>query len=156
MNTTEGKLYFTALRSLEKLEIQFVPKELAINRGINVAAIAVVGRNNPFYHYTGGTTGLVFDLDFHAEEENLNDVIRKCKWLESLCYSNSMSEPPEQVKLTWGDLFKKGEVWMVKGFSYKLSMFDPSKGMLPRQAYANIALELDVKNNIRTRDVRWT
>lgn len=48
MATTQGKLYFVATKSLERLEIQFVPNELGMTRNSDTQSVQVVGRNNPF------------------------------------------------------------------------------------------------------------
>lgn len=155
MNTTEGRLYITALKSLERLDIQFVPKDLNYSRSPNIAAIEVIGRNNPLYHYTGGTTDLSFELDFHAEETNREDVMRRCKWLESLTYSDGYAEAPEQIKLTFGSMFRKGEVWIIKSFKAKYDNFNAANGFLPQQAMVQLTLSLDPKVNLTREDIRW-
>lgn len=155
MAVEEGKMYLTALRSLERLEIQYVPKEIAISRSPIIAGVAVVGRNNPLHHYVGGTTEMTLDLDFHSDEESREDVIRKCKWLESLAYGDGYDAPPETVRLTFGTLFRKNETWVVKDVKYKLSLFMGSYGMLPKQATVSIQLALDTKKNLKTEDIKW-
>lgn len=155
MGVAQGKMYLTALRSLERLDIQYVPKEIAISRSANISGVAVVGRNNPLYHYTGGTTEMTLELDFHSEELNREDVIRKCKWLESLAYSDGYSSAPETVRLTFGKLFQNNETWVVQRVNYKLSLFMGDHGMLPRQAIVSITLSLDPQRNLRKDDVQW-
>src|SRR5690606_14511421 len=86
--TTEGRLYFIALTTLDRLDIQFVPDEINISRNPTIASIQVIGRNNPIYHYISGETTLNLQLDFHAMHENRQDVINKCRWLEHLAYAD--------------------------------------------------------------------
>lgn len=153
MSTTEGKCYFVAIRSLEKLEIQYFPEELAFTRKSDTQAVQVVGRNNPFYHYTAGETLLSLELDFHAEREDRRDVLEKCKWLEALAYNNDYPDPPEQVKLVFGEVFKD-EVWVVKDVSYSLTNFDKLYGLMPKQAKATVSLALDMKDNYKRSDLK--
>ena len=156
MATTEGKIYITALRTLEKLEVQFVPPQIAFTRTPKYAGIAVVGRNNPLNHYTGGTTSLNFELDFHAEQTNREDVIRKCKWLEALGNNDGFDHPPEQVRLTFGGMFKNNEVWIVTSINIVYSRFDKVYNYLPVQAYATLTLTLDPDFNLKTRNIKWS
>lgn len=153
MATTQGRLYFIALQSRERLDIQYVPDDLTIDRSPSIADVAVIGRNNPVHHYSSGKTSLKLQLDFYAEEEDRQDVIRKCRWLESLGYSDGLSRPPEQIKLVFGDLFRD-EIWIVKKVSYKLSNFNKEYGFLPQQAYVDVSLALDPKTNLRIKDIK--
>lgn len=155
MSTTNGALYLTALRSLERLDIQFVPSNLALNRTPTYGNIVVVGRNNPIPHYTGGNTKLSLDLDFHSEQTDREDVIRKCKWLEALAYNDGYDNPPEQIRITWGSLFKNNEVWIVKGVDIRYSQFNPAYGWLPVQANVKLSLELDPSSNLKKSEVTW-
>ena len=152
MATTEGRLYFIALRRLERLEIQYVPDEISISRTPDIAKLKVIGRNNPKHHYTGGNTTLSLKLDFYSEHESRQDVIDKCRWLESLAYSDGLSHGPDHVKLVFGRLFRN-EVWAVTKVDYKLSNFSKKHGYLPQQAYVNIQLALDPLHNVRIEDV---
>lgn len=153
---TEGLLYLTALRSLDRVDIQFVPKELDLNRTSDYAEIAIVGRNNPLYHYVGGSNTLTLDLDFYAEDENKEDVIAKCRQIESWSMNNSYQQPPENIRVTFGQLFKPNEIWLISSCPVKYSNFDKVKGFLPRQAYMTLELQLDTKMNRRSIDVQWS
>jgi len=152
-STTKGLLYLIAVDTMEKLEIQFVPPELAIERQIDIAKVRVVGRNNPLHQYVGGDTTLGLQLDFHAMDEDRKDVIRKCRWLESLGYNDGYEKQPPRVKLVFGDLFQD-QIWIVQSVSYKLSAFDKQYGFLPRQAYVDIELALDPEINLKWADVQ--
>jgi hypothetical protein len=155
MTTTNGRLYITALSSLQRLDIQFVPKQLLKTRSPNIADIQVIGRNNPLHHYTGGKTTLTFELDFLAEEESREDVIRKCSWLESLAHNDGYEQPPERIRLTFGKMFSVTDVWVVKSVSVRYERFDAAYGFLPVQAYVSITLELSPTDNLTLNDVKW-
>ena len=150
--TTEGLLYFIAIDSLERLDIQFVP-DLDIQRNANIATIQIVGRNLPQYQYTGGDTVLNLQLDFHSLEENRTDVINKCRWLEHLTANNGLKKKPSKVKLVFGDVFRD-EQWIVKQVGYKLNNFHKGYGFLPQQAIVNIQLLLDVESDINWDSIR--
>ena len=155
MSTTDGRLYLTALKSLEKVEIQYVPKELVLGRTANMAKIAIVGRNNPLHHYTGGETTLTLELDFHSEDENREDVIEKVRKIQSWMQNNGAKESAERVRLTFGKLFKAHEIWVIETAPARFSRFNPTKGCLPQQAYMTLTLSLDPDNNTTKKDTQW-
>ena len=68
--TTQGMIYLTALNSLEKLEVQYIPTSISTSRDVNLGEVAIVGRNNPTHHYTGGSNSLNLELDFHSSQKN--------------------------------------------------------------------------------------
>lgn len=155
MTTTNGQLYLTALGSLERLEIQFMPQELTPVRTANWAEIAVVSRNNPIHHYTGGSNTLSLTLDFYCEEENRRDVIRKCRLLESWAMNNADNKPPERIRLTFGRVFKENEVWIISNVSVTYSQFSPLYDMLPMQSSVQLDLMLDTTHNRNINEVLW-
>lgn len=155
ISTTQGRLYLTALSSLERLEIQFVPNEISPSRQANWSEIAIVGRNNPLYHYTGGTNSLSLTLDFHSVEEDRSDVVRKCRLLESWAMNNSYNNPPERIKLTYGKLFKEDEIWLIQSVNPTYTQFSAEHNFLPVQAIVQLDLVLDTDRNRKTRDVLW-
>jgi hypothetical protein len=149
ISSTQGQLAIVELSPpFERLEIQFMPTGLAWSRTPDLPALAVVGRNNPHYHLTGGEDRLNLRLDFATELESRLDVIRKVQWLRSLTFA-----PVRNVKLVWGQLFKS-EVWVVASFKADMDQFMHNANMLPQQAYVDITLALDPKKNLRLRDVR--
>ncbi len=153
LTTTEGKLFMVLVSKPEhRLEIQFVPPELSIQRQASTQSVQIVGRNNPLYQYTAGERLLNFKLDFHADEEDRTDVIQKCRWLESLAYNDGYANPPERLFLSWGSLFTT-ELWVVKGVNYTLSQFHAEKGFLPCQAFLDLSLALDVDTDIKKSDL---
>jgi len=145
-STTNKELYFINTRSLEYLEIQFVPPSLNFKRNTDTQNVVIIGKNNPLYQYPAGEKLLVFELDFCAIEENRQDVKRRVDWLESLTYNEAYEEPPDTVKLVWGRMMKN-QRWIVKNFDAKLDLFDKQYGWYPRQAYVNLTLGLDTRYN---------
>lgn len=131
----------------QPLRIQTVPLELNVRPESNWAIIPTIGRNNPFYMYTGGEDTLEFTLDWYATDStNPNQVIDACRWVESLQKADRYIDGPPRVKLIYGELYKY-TTWIVKSAPYKLSLFSREKGMLPRQAYQEITLCRVTENN---------
>lgn len=138
---------------LEKLQIQTVPNELNINPEANWSVIPSLGRNNPFYHYTGGEDILEFELDWYSVNELKDDVIRKCRWVESLSRADAYRQEPSRVVLIFGELFRY-TTWIVKAAPYTLSRFNKEKGMLPTQAYQQLTLAKVTRDNSTILDRR--
>lgn len=153
-NLTEGKIYFVELVApFERLELQFVPETISNPREADISEVAIVGRNLPKTQHTGGRETLAMRLDFYSDEENRQDVKRKVDWLKSLTYNGGASGPARKVKLIWGDLYKK-ETWVVKSVRPEYSNFSNMYGMLPQQAYVDIVLMRDEKQNISLQNAR--
>ena len=109
-------------------------------------------QNTYNYQFTGGETHLSLDLDFFANQADRQDVIAKCRWLESLAYTDGGAKSPQLVRLVFGTLYNK-QVWCVIKVDYDLSMFAKNHGYLPQQAYCKIDLAIDTPNNMTIQQV---
>lgn len=125
---------------IERLKIQSIPLKLNVDAQANWAVIPTIGRNNPFYQYTGGEDTVNFTIDWYSTDPLRQDVIYKCRWVESLSRSDGYKNPPPLVLLIWGDLYKF-TTWIVQSAPYELSLFDKEYGVLPRQAYQRVTLK---------------
>jgi len=140
-------------QEFEKLKIQCVPLEVVVQPESNWAVIPSVGRNNPFYNYTGGEDTLTFTLDWYSNEELKEDVIRNCRWLESLSRADAYFNEPPQIILKWGNLFRF-QKWIVQSAGYRLSIFSKEDNMMPIQAYQDITLKKVVGYNTSIEEIR--
>lgn len=140
--TTEGRLYIVNLRTYETVEIQFTPPSIDINRDPNVEQVDIVGLNLPRTQQQGGPRTLDLELEFYAQEQNRQDVISKCRQLESLTYRDGPNIPAPQVRLIFGTMFHQ-EVWTMRKVTYKLYQFDRRYSYLPIRATARITLVQD-------------
>lgn len=140
-------------QKVESLKIQTVPLELEDQSTSSFPVIPSVGRNNPFYNYTGGEDILVMELDWYSNEGLRQDVIRNCTWVKSLTKANGYKEEPPRIILRFGNLFKF-ERWIVTDAPFKLSLFDKELGMLPRQAFQRVTLKRVTNANTLTDDIR--
>lgn len=151
--TTDGALYLIGVDTGQQLSIQFVPKDLEFTRTVNMQTIQIIGRNNPLYQYTGGEDELSIELDFYSLLSNREDVYKRVNWLRKNTMNNGFNSPPENLRLVFGKLFRKQDVWGIKSLSYKFSNFNKPNGYLPQQAYVNITLGLDTPTNSTYDDV---
>jgi len=153
-NNTQGKLYIVELVSpFDRVEIQFVPRELVPTRRAKLSRIGIVGRNNDLLHYTGGSDTLALALDFVSDEENREDVIQKVDFLKSLAMKDGNKGGFRNVKLVMGDLFRN-EIWAIESVVPSLSHFDDDNNYLPIRASVVVNLILDPKTNRLIKDVR--
>lgn len=157
--TTDHRCYILDLTTRnginERLEIQFVPKEITGSRTANLKDIIVIGRNNPFLHYTGGKESINLSLDFYSDIESHDDVKKKIDWLRSLTINNGTVGGFRSVKIVFGDLFR-WETFAVKSVNYKMTHFDGDSDFLPLRATVTLTLQVqgkyDRENNI-TNDI---
>ena len=126
-----------------KIDLYTVPRELEWGVASNWATIASIGRNNPFYHYTGSEDTLAFTIDWYSRQENRQDVIFYCKWLSARAKANGYFEDPHRLILVWGkeDLLFKDDIWILEKASYKLSGFQKQARMLPNQAFQDLVFK---------------
>lgn len=152
IQATNSSLYFIALDTGERLEIQFVPPIIEGDRVADLGTMKIVGRNNPMYQNVGGEDTLAITLDFYADEESRQSVIHKVRWLKSLTYTDGGRQPAQRVALVWGDLYKN-EKWVVARVRERLSNFDAGYGFLPKQAMVDLQLKLAPDTNLTWEDV---
>lgn len=140
-------------REVESLRIQVVPLEISVEPDAKWAVIPSIGRNNPFYQYTGGEDTISFTLDWYSISNLKDDVIEKCRWVQSLSRANAYDEPPSRVLLVYGKLFRFS-TWIVESAPYRLSLFNKQMGMLPQQAYQDLVLKRVTDKNLSTQELR--
>lgn len=142
------------LLGLDKIQIQNVPKELNYDPRGNFVTIATMGRNNPFYHYTGSEDTLEFELDWYSVTENRQDVINKCRYLEALSKNNGYTDPPHRVKLAWGDILFRDAKWLITRASYVLTLPSKPNSYLHIQANQFITLKRVTEDNLNRNQIR--
>lgn len=153
MPNTINQPYLIDMETGKTLMFQSVPTELMYSSGITWVTIASAGRNNPLYQYTGAEDSIAFTLSWYAEEESRQDVLTKCKWLESLGKNDGYDNKPHRIKLVFGKLFSDA-IWIVSSADYKISMFNRLKGMLPTLAMQEVILKRVMITNRTTNQIR--
>lgn len=154
LTDTSSPLLATQLIGLEALQIQTVPLEMNVQPQSQWVTIPSIGRNNPFYHYTGGEDTLSFTLDWYSTKPNNSDVIEKCRQIESWSKADSYKAEPPKILLIFGQLFKEDN-WIVESAEYRLSLFSRQNGMLPIQAYQELVLKKVTDKNTTQREIKW-
>jgi len=133
----------------EKLFFQTIPYEMSEESDSQFVAVAIPGRNNPHYQFTGSEDTIKFTLSFYSDHASREDVIRKVRWLQALTKNNGYNEPPHQVMLCWGILFSTS-VFLVTDVLPRHSQFNREYAMLPMLASVEITLKRVTEAN-RTR-----
>lgn len=139
-------LYIIDLDTGESLGLQGLPKEIEYSPETDWAVIKVPGRNAPHYHFTGAEDSLVLEISWYSVDVSVQDVILRCKWLESMTKADAYSGRPHLARLQWGKLFSKS-IWLVTSAPYKLSNFDAQQGYLPRHAVQTVTLKRYLEQN---------
>lgn len=136
----ENQPYILDLITLKRLYLQTIPLEIEATGESQFATVGTMGRNNPFYHYTGSEDILQFTITWYANEENLQDVVQNCKWLRSLTKNDGEKIGVHPVQFCMGQMFSESK-WIVTAAPYKLSTFIRHKGMLPILGSTDLTLK---------------
>lgn len=107
-----------------KIIIQGMPSELDINPESSWATVKSMGRNNPFMFYTGGEDTISFDISWYSVQSDREDVINKCRLLESWTRADGYKSSPPTLYISWGnsELFKD-DTFILSSAKYTLSNF---------------------------------
>lgn len=153
-NTTQEKIYIVETRSpFDRVEFQFMPVGMKVNRSAKFAAISPVGRNNDLYQYVGGNNTVQFEIDFFSDDENRKDVIQKCNFLQSLAMKDGGFGPAPKVNIVMGEIFR-GMTWIVNRVNVSYDNYDPNYNFMPVRAKVKVQMTLDTNRNLTVRDVR--
>lgn len=113
------------------LVIQNRPDSLRVQPDSAWAVVKSLGRNNPFYFYTGGEDTISFDISWYSNDaENRDDVVNKCRLLESWTRANGYSSSPPTLRIQWGNsgLFED-DLFILASAPYELSHFQNAARM---------------------------
>lgn len=150
-----NKIYIVNYRNpSERLELYCVPEKLEVSPGITMEVVGSMGRNNPFYMYTGGEDEIAFTIDWYSRTSTRRDVIEQCRLLESWGRNNGYAQSKPELLLVWGELFKN-TLWTLKEMPYELTIFERGNGVLPRQGYQDIKMVKVVKRQTTWDDIRY-
>lgn len=108
--------------------IQNRPNELRVQPDATWAAVNSMGRNNPFYFYTSGEDTLSFEISWYVSDPNHRDeVLNKCRLLESWTRANGYSNSPPTLKIQWGNsgMFED-DLFILHSAPYVLTHFQNS------------------------------
>lgn len=153
-------------RGYSYITLPFVPRELSYEASSKFIGIATIGRNNPFYQFTGSEDTLQFDIDWFSNQNDRQDVINSCRWVEALSKSDGYDDLPHRIKLVWGldDLLWLDYVWVMVSAPYTLTEFVKGQrnvttggvdrlGLMPQQAIQRVTLKRVANHNLKTSEV---
>lgn len=136
----------------EYLILQGLPMELSYSPETQVATIASVGRNNARYQPTSSEDTLKFSISYYATEDTSEDVIRSCKWVESLTKNDGYLKGHPEVMLIWGSMYSRAK-FIVISAPYTARLFDRANGMKPKLATQEITLKRVTEDNLTHKDI---
>lgn len=147
------------------LTLQNRPSEIDVEPISSWSTINSMGRNSPFQVYTGSEDIVTLDISWYAVDENREDVINKCRLLESWTKSDGYIKSPPVLQIIWGqsDLFDNVD-FVLTSAAYKLSNFqDGAKKrygveVINLKLYPNLATQKLVfkrvsSNNLTSEDI---
>ena len=123
------------------LVIQNRPTEVQVNPLSSWVAVRSMGRNNPFYMYTGGEDTLSFEISWYVNDpSHIEEVVAKCRILESWSKADAYNQAPPTLKISWGNSNLFGNYdWILESCPYKLTNFqNASRGHISRINSADI------------------
>lgn len=128
------------------LVIQNRPDRLKVEPAATWAAVKSMGRNNPFYFYTGGEDTITFDISWYSvDEAHRDDVVNKCRLLESWARADGYSASPPTLRIQWGDsgLFED-DLFILAAAPYELTHFQNASRKM-RGRYYNVSRPYNLK-----------
>lgn len=107
--------------------LQNRPQEIEIEPVSYWATVKSMGRNSPFQIYTGSEDTINLDLTWYSKDSHRQDVVNKCRLLESWTKSDGYKSSPPVLNILWGnsDLFE-GVDFVLTSASYKFGQFQDS------------------------------
>ena len=110
----------------QSIILQNRPTELNIDPKSTWVTISSMGRNNPFLMYTGGEDNITFEISWFVNDpQHRDEVIWKCKLLESWSRANGYMASPPVLNIKWGasDIFKDDDFFILESAKYTLTHF---------------------------------
>lgn len=124
LRTNEVIIVNTSTTPASSIILQNRPPDLTIEPGTTWASIKSFGRNNAFPIYTGSEDTLSFEISWYSVQEDREDVIAKCRLLESWSKANGYLSAPPLLNIIWGSskIFEN-HTFILTSAGYRLSNF---------------------------------
>jgi hypothetical protein len=132
MPLEKGK--FIRLDTGEELEVQFNPTEFTLNKGAQIAEVAIPGLDMPILQFVRGQTEtLTLDLFFDTTEGGMGDAARPVTALTDEFYDlvkiNPATHAPPVCRFDWGALYFPGDRFgfqcIVESVRQRFTLFNP-------------------------------
>lgn len=105
--------------------LQNRPSTIQVNSLSYWVSVKSMGRNNPFMMYTGGEDSIQLEVSWFVNDpDNRNEVLTKCRLLESWSKADGYSASPPTLKISWGsaNIFEN-DLFILENANYQLSNF---------------------------------
>jgi hypothetical protein len=152
--------------------LQNRPDKIEFKGETTWASIKSMGRNTPMYHYTGSEDTVQFNISWYCDDpDNPEEVLTKCRLLESWTKSDGYSKAPPILFIEWGNSGMFGskdsdttQKYILISATYTLMNFNygyakstgslPSSGKaLPRVATQELIFNRVSETNLLTSDI---
>lgn len=141
-------------KPLAKVEIQYFTN-VEMNPEASWAVVKSMGRNNPFYMFTGSEDTISFEISWRTLQDNREDVLNKCRLLESWTKADGYDAAPPVLGISWGssNIFA-GDHFILKSAPYKPNSFQNSYRKGPRNG-TNEIIDLGLLPNAATQTLTF-
>lgn len=134
--------------------LQNRPSNIQVNPVSYWVSVKSMGRNNPFMLYTGGEDSIQLDISWFVNDSfNREEVLTKCRLLESWTKADGYVKSPPTLKISWGSsgIFDN-DLFILESAPYQLSNFqnaskDSDLGLLPQCATQTLTFKRVTRNN---------
>lgn len=141
--------------------LQNRPTSINVNPMSYWVSVKSMGRNNPFMIYTGGEDSIQLEVSWFVNDpNNREEVITKCRLLESWTKADGYKSAPPTLKILWGSsgIFDN-DTFILESAPYKLDNFQNSYrtnrngtqidlGLLPQCATQTLTFKRVTTNNL--------
>ena len=105
--------------------LQNRPTTIQVNNMSYWVSVKSMGRNNPFMMYTGGEDSIQLEISWFVDDpDNRNEVLTKCRLLESWSKADGYSASPPTLKISWGNAnIFENDIFILESAPYQLSNF---------------------------------
>lgn len=131
LNTNNNQIiiYNCSISPYEYIAIQNRPHTLDFKGETSWASVKSMGRNTPIYQYTGAEDVLQFNISwFNTDIDKPEEVISKCRLLESWSKANGYLSAPPVLTIQWGGTPENnlliGQTFILISATYTLRNFN--------------------------------
>jgi len=161
-----SNIFLVNLETEERVKLPWIPQTISMDPSSKLVAMPSIGRNTPFYHYTGSEDTLEFIIDwFFTDDISRKAAIHNATKIEAFSKSNGYETAPPRIKIVWGgsNIFKNS-IWLLEQAPYRLSNWVDhvwnkelkeltSYKLLPQQINQEVKFKRVSKHNLSTEDI---
>jgi len=122
-------IYNISISPAQYIVLQNRPTSIDFRGDTSWASIKSMGRNTPLYHYTGAEDTVQFNISWYCDDpQHPDEVINKCRLLESWSKADGYSKSPPVLRIQFGndqnDHLFKDQFFILKSATYTLKNFN--------------------------------